>query len=164
LNPFFFFSRPWLATALIACALGAPAAQAQTIANSVPLSFGSFVAGVDGTVVVTPGSGRTSGGVMLVPQGPGSAAQFTFSGNAGTPYAITLPTDGMVMLTSGSNTMAVHSFSSSPASVSVPADHIVRGTLTGGMQILYVGATLTVGPAQPPGSYTGSFTVTVNHE
>lgn len=167
MNHFTFVFRPSPAAALAACLFCAPAAQAQTITNSGALSFGAFVAGTGGSIVVAPSGGRSrTGGVMLVPQGGiATAAQFSVTGDAGATFAITLPADGtMVELTSGSNTMAVHGFSSSPAVQSLPPDRIVRGTLTGGSQPLSVGATLTVGPAQTPGSYTGSFAVTVHYE
>ncbi|MBH2010019.1 MAG: DUF4402 domain-containing protein [Xanthomonadaceae bacterium] len=148
--------RRWLAVA--ACVLGAPAAQAQSIANTGDLSFGSFVAGSGGTIAVTTGGGRTkTGGVMLVAQGGGStAAQFSVSGTAAATYAITLPANDTVTLSDGnSHTMAVNSFVSSPSAT---------GTLSGGgTQSLSVGATLTVGNAQPPGSYAGSFPVTVSY-
>ena len=147
--------RRWLA--LAACLLGASAAQAQTLANTSGLSFGSFVAGAGGSIAVTTSGGRSkTGSVFLLSQGGiSTAAQFTVSGTAGATYAITLPADGTVALSSGSNTMAVNSFVSFPSAM---------GTLSGGgTQLLSVGATLTVGNAQPPGSYAGSFSVTINY-
>jgi hypothetical protein len=161
LNNFFFFFRPWLAIvlALVACLLGAPAAQAQTISNSGALSFGSFVAGTGGSVVVdATGLRSRMGGVMLVPQGSAaSAAQFSVTGTAGAVYGISLPANDTVALSDGNgHSMALNGFASSPAA---------RGTLSvGGTQSLSVGATLTVGAAQAPGSYTGSFDVIVNYE
>ena len=146
--------RRWL---MAACLFGAWAAQAQTLANTGGLSFGSFVAGSGGAIAVTTGGARSkTGGVMLVAQGGSSAAaQFTVSGTANATYAITLPANGTVLLSSGSNTMAINSFVSYPSAT---------GTLSGGgTQMLSVGATLTVGNAQVPGSYAGSFTATVNY-
>lgn len=147
--------RPWLT--LAACLFGVPAAQAQTIANTSGLSFGSFVAGTSGTIAVTTAGGRSkTGGVFLVAQGGGgTAAQFTVSGTAGPAYAITLPANDTVTLSDGNNhSMALNGFVSDPSS----------GTLSGGgTQWLRVGATLSVGNAQAPGSYTGSFAVTVHY-
>lgn len=107
-----------------------------------------------GTVTVAPNGGRSKGGsVLLVAQGTAAtAAQFTVSGTAGATYAITLPANDKVTLTDGSHIMAVNNFTSSPSGT---------GTLTGGSQTLLVGATLTVGNAQAPGAYTGSFAFTV---
>jgi hypothetical protein len=121
------------------------------------LAFGKFVAGSGGTVTVSPGGARTWGGdVLLVSSGLGAAAQFLVSGNPNASYSISLPV-GTVTLTSSSNTMEVNNFTSSPSP---------NGSLSGGVtgtQVLYVGATLTVGSNQAIGSYSGGFDVTVNY-
>lgn len=137
--------------------LGAAGVQAQSIASTGALSFGSFVAGSGGSVVVgTSGARSKTGGVVLVGQGgTASAAQFLVSGTASATYAITLPPDGTVSLSSGSQTMALNGFASFPHAT---------GTLSaGGTQILNVGATLSVGANQQPGNYSGSFNVTVHY-
>lgn len=137
-------------------AAAAPAWAQISLSNTANLAFGSFVANSGGTVTVAPNGGRSKGGsVLLVAQGAtATAAQFTFSGTAGLPYAITLPPNDTVTLTDGSHTMAVNNFTSSLS---------FSGTLTGSPQTLLVGATLTVGNAQAPGSYTGSFAFSVNY-
>ena len=140
--------------AVAACLFGASAAQAQTITPNVGLSFGSFVANTGGSITVSPASGRSkTGSLFLMPQSSGTAAQFTVSGTAEAIYTITLPADGA--LSSGGRSMAINGFTSSPG-----------GTITmplNGTQLLNVGATLTVGNAQAAGSYTGSFSVTLNY-
>jgi len=141
----------------VLCALAGSAA-AQTIGANASLAFGTFIAGSGGTVAIAPSGGRAaSGGVFLVGQGAGaSAAQFTVLGTPNATYAITLPGNNVVVLTdANSNTMSVNSFLSTPG----PA-----GTLSaGGSQTIRVGATLVVGGNQPPGIYSGSFSVTVNY-
>lgn len=144
---------------LFALACGITAASASSAQNVTPtqaLAFGSFAAGAGGTITVSPASARSaSGGVILVPSGSGSAASFNVSGTSNATYAITLPANGMVSLTSGENAMAVNDFLSNPAS---------SGQLSiGGSQTLTVGATLSVGSNQPSGSYSGTFNVTVNY-
>ena len=143
---------------MVACLSGGSAVQAQTISNNGGLSFGAFVAGTGGTIAVTTSSARSqTGGVMLLPQGgTASAAQFSVTGIAGTHYAITLPANDTVVLSDGNNhSMALNRFVSYSGAT---------GMLSGGdTKILSVGATLTVSPAQPPGSYSGSFAVTVNY-
>jgi hypothetical protein len=68
---------------------------------------------------------------------------------------ITLPADGSIRLSSGTASMAVNLFNTSPASLlSIP---------TGGTT-LSVGATLTVGANQARGSYSGSFPLIVNYQ
>lgn len=93
--------------------------------------------------------------MLLAQGGISTAAQFAVSGTAAATYAITLPANGTVFLSSGSQTMAVNNFVSFPSAM---------GTLSGGgTQMLSVGATLVVGNAQVPGGYTSSFAVTVNY-
>lgn len=126
------------------------------IVNTQPLAFGKFVAGSGGAVTVSPAGGRSaSGGVVLVPSGPGAAAQFVVSGDANLSYAISLPGNGVVSLVSGANSMAVNNFTSSPSPTGVLG--------AGGAQTLSVGATLSVGGNQASGSYSGTFDVTVNY-
>lgn len=126
------------------------------ISNTGALAFGKFVAGSGGTVAVSANGVRSaSGGVMLVPSGAGAAAQFAVSGDPNRTYSISLPADGTVALASGTNSMAVNTFTSSPS---------LTGTLSaGGTQTVSVGATLSVGSNQATGSYSGSFDVTVNY-
>lgn len=139
----------------MACAMPA---MAQTISGSTALSFGSFVAGSGGTVAVSANSLRTAtGNVTLINSGPGAASQSTVTGTAGSTYSITLPANGVVFLSDGnSNTMAVNNFVSNPVATSGST-----GLLSAGSQTLYIGATLGVSNNQPPGSYSGTFNVTV---
>lgn len=141
----------------LACAVSLGWAGPIAIGSSTQsLAFGSLVAGSGGSITVSPASVRSaSGGVVLVPSGPGAAAQFSVTGDPSATYAISLPANGVVSLTSGANSIAVNTFTSSPN---------LTGTLSiGGSQTLYVGATLDVGSNQPSGSYSGSFSVTVNY-
>lgn len=131
-------------------------AAAITLGNTQTLAFGKFVAGSGGTVSIGANGMRSkSGGVVLVPSGVGTAAQFSVTGDPNVTYAISLPGNGVVSLTSGSDSMAVTNFTSSPN---------LAGTLgAGGSQTLSVGATLHVGSNQATGAYSGAFDVTVNY-
>lgn len=126
------------------------------ISSTQTLAFGMFAAGSGGSVTVSAGGLRNAGGgVLLVPSGGGSAGSFSVTGDPSLTYAITLPANGVVVLTSGANTMAVDNFTSNP---------VLTGQLSiGGAQTLTVGATLSVGSNQPSGSYSGSYAVTVNY-
>lgn len=139
-------------------ALAAAPSAPQSIGNATNLSFGSFIAASAGSVGMGPTGLRSrSGGVLLVGQGAiAEAAQFIVSGTAHAVYAITLPQDGVVSLSSPQgHTMAVTGFVSSPAAA---------GSLSPvGSARVNVGATLVVGPGQPPGAYAGSFSVIVNY-
>lgn len=150
-------TEAWRSVLLVAgLAAIAPAWAQISLSKSADLIFGGFVASSGGTVTVAPNGGRSkSGSVLLVTQGAsGAAAQFTVTGTADATYAITLPANDTVTLSDGSHTMAVNNFTSTPSGT---------GTLTGGSQVLRVGATLTAGNAQTPGSYTGSFNVSVQY-
>ena len=154
------------ATAWATGVFGTPAAQAQTITTSASLSFGTFAAGAGGTIVVEPQGMRSrTGGVILMAQGIGTAAQFICSSLPGTSCTLVLPADGTIELTSGSNKMSVKAFSSSPPiDLSLLPVRMAKGTVKGGSQPFNIGATLVVNPAQAPGSYTGSFDVIVHFE
>lgn len=137
-----------------AMSMSVSAAEVQVSATQ-QLGFGSFTAG-SGTVSVTPSGARTTtGNVVALSADPGQAAQFLVSGDPSMTYAITLPVDGTVTLSNGATDMPVNGFVSDPAS---------SGVLPGsGSQVLSVGATLHVATDQPTGSYSGSFSVTVNY-
>jgi len=124
------------------------------ITNTMGLAFGSFAAGTGGTVTISPAGARSrTGGVLLVTS-TFNAASFNVTRVTGSPnqtYTITLPANGTVTITSGANTMPVNNFVSNPSG---------SGRLMGGIQVLTVGATLTVAAGKPPGNYSGTFSVT----
>jgi hypothetical protein len=129
-----------------------------SISKTVDMNFGNVaVSAVAGTVVLsTTGNRTTSGGVTLPAiNGTVKAASFTVNGLSGTTYTITLPSTATI-LSSGANNMSVTAFNSTPSST---------GLLTGGTQIVTVGATLTVSANQAAGDYTSAtpFTMTVNY-
>lgn len=126
-----------------------------SITPGTALNFGDVVpSGAVGTVSVDAAGVRTSAGGASLGSATGVAAgAFTINGQASATYAITLPANGVVTVTSGANSMAVNSFVSNPGPT---------GTLSGvGAQALAVGATLSVGANQAAGSYTGTYQVTV---
>jgi len=148
------FALAWASAA----AIDAWAASPLLIGNTQPLAFGRFVASSGGTVTIGPsGIRNASGGVVLVAAGSGSAAQFTVSGDPSAGYSISLPSNGTVELVNGAGQgMAVNGFSSSP-------DTVGQLSPAGGTQTITVGATLSVGANQPPGSYSASFSVSVDY-
>jgi hypothetical protein len=135
-------------------------AQQVNLSNTRGLDFGRFVAATGGTVIVNPTGGRSwTGGVILLNSPTANPATFTVSkggnGGGGKAIIISLPANGSTRLTSGSNSMAVNAFTSSPATLTV---------LTSTGTMLSVGASLTVAANQPPGSYSGSFPLIVNYQ
>jgi hypothetical protein len=135
-------------------------AQQIVLNNTRGLDFGRFVAGTGGTITLSPAGVRSrTGGVLLLNSPTAGQAGFTVarSGNGGSnkAVAISVPANGSIRLSSGANSMAVNSFVNNPTAIlAVP---------NGGTS-LSIGATLTVAPNQPAGTYTGSFPLTVNFQ
>ena len=131
------------------------------ISNIDDMNFGNVAVINAGTVILAPNSSRTATGGVTLPNVTGtvSAASFQVSGEGNYTYSITLPsTDYIVTRVSGSETMAVNTFTSTPTVAA-------GGQLNDGTQVLNVGATLNVATGQVPGVYTGAsgFDVTVNY-
>jgi len=128
-----------------------------TISKTADLQFGLIVAGPGGTVLIGTDSSRSVNGPAGLTNAsfPVSAASFTVSGQANLAFSISLPTSATLTGPSSAS-MTVNAFSSNPSG---------SGTIgSGGTLAFAVGGTLTVGAAQTPGAYTGTFTVTVNYQ
>ena len=146
-----------VAVAVIAALPAQDATAGPKLFKTADLKFGSVI--MDnvnpGTVTISPAGVRTCG-APLTCFGSVSAAGFeTDSDGDGTIFIITLPNS--VTLTSAANSMTVDTFTDSEGG-SAPAggqDELVPFT---------VGATLHVGAGQTEGTYTGTFTVTVNYQ
>jgi len=126
------------------------------------LSFGAFYHGaLGGSVIIDPSGARSSTGdvVLLGFSFPYSAARFEVHAHPGTIIAILKGPD--VPLTgSPSGSMNLHIGNTIPSSPFVSNVHFNVAIP------LYVGGTLTVGnsAANPPGSYTGTFEITIVRE
>jgi hypothetical protein len=134
--------------------------------TSGSMDFGTITKSTNGGTVVLSSAGTATGnGVTLLTTSTSTAVAvptFTVTGEVGNTFNIVLPTTSAtnpVVLTSGTGTgaptMDVTYFTTSLANNS--------GTLTSESQTFKVGATLNVGSGQASGSYTGSFSVTVNY-
>lgn len=151
----------WLAAAPAAYAATASATAtatvyvALTITKTADLNFGGLLPGAAaGTVTVNPDGTRTAAGVTLVGGSTFGAATFTLSGQPNATYTIALPSS--ITITADGSTMTVDTFTSNPSGT---------GQLdTGGSATLRVGATLNVGANQAPGTYAGTFDVTVDYQ
>jgi len=148
------------AVVLALCAASQAHAQQIVLSNTRGLDFGRFVANSGGTIVISPTGVRSrTGGVVLLNSPTVGQASFNVgkssSGGNNKAVAISLPTNGSTRLTSGANSMAVSTFVSNPASIQ---------TVPNGGTTLGVGATLTVAPNQAPGTYSGTFSLTVNFQ
>jgi hypothetical protein len=130
-----------------------------SIIKNVDLAFGNIVAsGTDGTVVIgTDNSRNFTGGATAFANSTGDplAAKFTVLGAVNATYSIVLTnTEFDLTRDGGTETMEVNTFVTSPDAT---------GTLTGGTQEIFVGATLEVGANQEPGFYenTSDLEITV---
>lgn len=130
------------------------------IVKTASLEFGTIVKGTAGTVAIATNSNRTDSGVALTPgtqTGTVRAASFAVTGEGAMTYAITLPADDAVVLTTGdgldaTKQMPLSSFVSNPSGT---------GTLTAGAQTLLVGATMTLDGSEIAGAYAATYAVTV---
>lgn len=153
--------------ALLASAMYSPAFAASTsgnasakvvapiaIAEATALNFGSFSVGASGGTVVITQAGAVSktGDVELVPSTGATNAVFNVTGAPSSTYSITPPAS--MTVTSGANSMTVNGFS-------VPTTGL---TLNGsGAHTFNLGATLNVGSNQAQGTYTGTYSISVNY-
>lgn len=124
------------------------------------LQFGALAAPAAGTVTVdTAGVRSATGGVVLIPSSTVTAAQISMST---TPYTC----DGRAMAVVSVTSPATLTHTSLGATMTV--DNFVTNPAAGGAfdstVPMAIGATLNVGASQAPGSYTGSFLITVTFQ
>jgi hypothetical protein len=129
---------------------------------SQPLSFGAFSPGISGgTITVSPAGTRSSAGsVVLLSMGYSFApAMFYIRANPGTVLSL-LATPPVTLTGSGGGTITLQVSGSQPVSPFVTTLPWPQQTT------LLVGGILTVGNivSNPPGTYTGSFTITLVRE
>jgi len=96
-------------------------------------------------------------GSVWTGSGTHSAASFYVTGDPGVAYTISLPSAPVTITHTGSaRTMKIEDWKS------VPKEEPGAGMLENGFQIVYVGATLSVGTLNdnPVGVYTGTYTIT----
>lgn len=126
-----------------------------------PLEFGGIVpdGSASGTVVITTAGVRNLTTVTGVTASTApTAASYTVTGTGLVPYTITIPTASFNITNttgSGAETMAVTAMNSSGG--------LSHTFASDGTDAFTVGGTLTVGAAQEPGLYTGTFDVTVEY-
>ena len=127
-----------------------------TITAGTALNFGTLAGNTAGTVTVTAAGARSTSGGVVVTSGAFSAASFTVGGTSGATFGVTYPASFNV--TSGANTMAVL-----VGGGTAGANGAATGSLTSASISFPVGGVLSVGAAQPAGSYTGNYVMTVEY-
>lgn len=129
---------------------------------SQPLAFGAFSPGASGgTVTVSPGGTRTAGGsVVLLSLGYAyTPAMFYIRANPGTVLSVLVPPPA-ILTGSGGGTLTLQVNGSLPASPFVTTLPWPQQTT------LLIGGTLTIGniASNPPGTYTGTYSITLIRE
>lgn len=140
-----------------ATAFAAPEPDGIDITGVSSLDFGSVIATTSGgTVTVAPNGSTTFAGVFGFGAASSSPAVFSVKriGKGNPHYSIILPARTTLTGNNG-GTMVVDGFLSTPAGTGQMKPPAAVDTLE-------VGATLRVGQNQLPGSYNGTFLVTVN--
>lgn len=138
-----------------------PISVAQGASPGGDLRFGKFAASATaGSVTITAAGARTGSNVVLSSNNAGGAAAFTVTGEGAATYAITLPGAAVNIVHSVDTlkTMSVGSWTGSKATGTISGTGGTTGTDT-----FTVGATVTVGASQAAGSYSGTFTMTVEY-
>jgi hypothetical protein len=122
------------------------------------MNFGKFSPGPQGGEIhLTPASTLSVVGSIYTGMGMHNAASFYISGDTDASYTITLPNIPVILMhASSAKTMIIENWMSNPG-LGTGA-----GILQDGYQIVYVGATLKVGPLSdnPVGIYAGTYTIT----
>lgn len=134
-------------------------ARPSTVQRLQDLQFGNIIAGSTvSTVVINPYSDSRSiqTGDATAFGGTVSAARFQVSARPLIYYQINVPSSTTLTRNGGSQTMLVDNFTLNGASIRL----LPLFTSIGNFR---VGGRLTVGAAQEPGEYEGSFSVTVNY-
>jgi hypothetical protein len=131
-------------------------------ATGQELAFGAFYQGASGgTVTVSPAGARSaSGSVVLLFAGfPFSPARFSIRGNPGTLITVMAGPD-VILPGSNGGSLTLHIGPTSPPSpfvltvpFPVPTEFLVGGTLTVGSPA-----------SNPPGAYSGTFTIIFNQQ
>lgn len=119
--------------------------------GGIGISGGNSVVGISAiTGLRTVISGAS--GVQLGASRPGALGEFTITGQPNTTVKVTLPSS--ITLTGPGAAMTVNTFAYDPATPTLDS----AGNLS-----LKVGARLNIGTNQAPGTYNGTYTVTVSY-
>ncbi len=133
------------------------------------LNFGKIIAGTTaGTVTVTPtGSRSATGGVKLATDVSVKPARFAGKGSPNQTVVIAVTSNTATLTRVGGTqkmTMDTFVIGSTPTANLTTTPLAFRIAAPTGIFTFPVGATLRVGANQTPGTYTGSFTITLNYQ
>ena len=126
------------------------------------LHFGSMTeTGAGGTMLIDTTGARTPGGAVTDVVGAGAEQAGVLSIAAATGLAIDISMTAATFSVTGPGApMNVNAFNLGTNA----AGPTITYTLAVGTETIPMGATLTVGAAQTPGTYTGTYTVNANYQ
>jgi len=155
-----------MAQSLALTSVGAEIVKGITITETSPLQFGTMtIPSAPEEVILTTSNIRLASSpanIELLAQSPVSQnASYTVAGSDGASYVIMLPPNGTVTITNGAQHMDIVDFISHPASTG--ADGTIGHLDASGMDTFKVGATLKLVNDQAFGTYTGTFSISVNY-
>lgn len=128
------------------------------VAANQSLNFGAFTEGGGGTVEVNTAGAPTYTGPTGSPSPAPTEGIVMVKGKGGGALLTMSVLTATVNVTNGTSAMAVNQFHLN--TVAGGSTGVTR-TMSASTIFIPVGATLTVNPNQPPGTYTGNFTVQV---
>ena len=126
------------------------------ISQTAQMNFGDVAGdGTTATTVLLSVLGATSSGNGAYTGGTPAAGAFAVTGSGTLAYTISLPTVAVTLTNAALDTVSVDSFIDSKGGSSA---------LVAGADSFTVGATLSLGIAQPAGTYNGTYDVTVEYQ
>lgn len=136
------------------------ATSALVVQQNQSLNFGTFTTGgAGGTVDVNTAGAATYTGVTSSPSTAPTEAILRIAGKNGPVITVSV-TNPTVNVSNGTDTMQVNQFNVSTNA----GGALITRAMTATTIFVPVGATLTVGAGQNPGTYTGNFTVQVVYQ
>lgn len=139
---------------------------AGSVASSTTMNFGTIAVTSPGTVVLTAAASPTcTASAGLTRTGPCTAAMFEGHVRFFFPLQYTPPAGGAINLTGpGGATMRVDAFTfaTGPGLLNLGGNRFLILNFNGNYSF-YVGGTLHVGANQTPGTYNGTFLITLNY-
>lgn len=145
---------------------GACIVEGASLSQSRGIHFGTIpVPAMASRVATNAGEGVGDGSLTdytFIPVQPDACpGLFTLSGEENTAYAITLPSQGTVKLTDGTNCLSVVDFNTFPLSAGHNRQHGILSE--SGTDRFTLGATLQLEAGTPAGNYRGTFGLCVNY-
>jgi Domain of unknown function (DUF4402) len=129
------------------------------------LEFGTLIPGnAAGTVTMAPTGVRTATGGIVLVGGGHNAASFAGQGTFNQRVDISLVANS-IFITGPGPRMRVRTFvvGSTPTAVLTTTPRRFRIAAANGIFAFPIGATLEVGANQPPGTYSGTWSITLNY-